>query len=204
MIAETSDRREAFNVMLSMPRGTDPLSLLRAAREFAQLELADHKYALVLHEHQVNPHVHISVRAESKRGRRLNPRKSDLHRWRETFAQALRDRGVDAEASRQATRGANRNYTSLWQSKSAARGGLRVPLRPRKEGLAAAASRRQAGFAWSKILEALGASSSDSDHRLAAGLGAALPRSGHALRPRTHADAQIGLGRGTHDPQLGR
>lgn len=31
-IAETSDRREAFNVMLSMPRGTDPLSLLRAAR----------------------------------------------------------------------------------------------------------------------------------------------------------------------------
>ena len=63
--------------MLSMPRGTDPLSVLRSAREFAQAELADHKYVMVLHDHQANPHVHISVRAESKHGRRLNPRKAD-------------------------------------------------------------------------------------------------------------------------------
>src|SRR5882672_11670693 len=70
-IAEPGQRREAFNIMLSMPRGTDPLSVQRAAREFAQVELADHKYVMVLHDHQANPHVHISVRAESKHGRRL-------------------------------------------------------------------------------------------------------------------------------------
>ena len=52
--------------MLSMPRGTDPLIVQRAAREFAQAELADHKYVMVLHDHQANPHVHISVRAESE------------------------------------------------------------------------------------------------------------------------------------------
>ncbi|EWS66063.1 hypothetical protein Y695_00670 [Hydrogenophaga sp. T4] len=74
--------------MLSMPRGTDPLIVQKAAREFAQTELADHKYVMVLHDHQANPHVHISVRAESKSGRRLNPRKADLHRWRETFARS--------------------------------------------------------------------------------------------------------------------
>jgi hypothetical protein len=68
--------------MLSMPRGTDPLALLRAAREFARVELADHEFVLVLHGHQANPHVHISVRAESKHGKRLNPGKADLHRWR--------------------------------------------------------------------------------------------------------------------------
>jgi hypothetical protein len=28
---------------------------------------------MVLHDHQANPHVHLSVRAESKNGRRLNP-----------------------------------------------------------------------------------------------------------------------------------
>ena len=34
-IGEESHRREAFNVMLSMPRGTDPLIVQKAAREFA-------------------------------------------------------------------------------------------------------------------------------------------------------------------------
>lgn len=32
-------RREAFNIMLSMPRGIDPLYVLKAAREFAQADL---------------------------------------------------------------------------------------------------------------------------------------------------------------------
>ena len=58
------------------------MSSRKAAREFGQIELADHKYVMVLHDHQANPHVHISVRAESKHGKRLNPRKADLHRWR--------------------------------------------------------------------------------------------------------------------------
>jgi hypothetical protein len=50
--AEVGQPREAFNIMLSMPRGTDPLAVQRAAREFAQVELADHKYVIVLHDHQ--------------------------------------------------------------------------------------------------------------------------------------------------------
>jgi hypothetical protein len=62
-IDDLGDRREAYNIMLSMPRGTDPLAVQRAAREFAKIELADHKYVMVLHDHQANPHVHISVRA---------------------------------------------------------------------------------------------------------------------------------------------
>ena len=177
LIGDTSDRREAFNIMLSMPGGTDPLSVLRAARDFARVELGDHKYVLVLHDHQANPHVHISVRAESKHGRRLNPRKADLHRWRETFAQALRGWGVDAEATRQATRGTDRNYPSLWQTKAAARGTLRAPLRPRKEGVAATSTRRKAVTAWSQILDALRESASEADRRLAARVESMLPGS---------------------------
>ena len=119
LIDDIGDRREAFNIMLSMPRGSaDPLIVLHAAREFARAELAGHKYIMVLHDHQANPHVHISVRAESKQGRRLNPRKADLQRWRETFADRLRGWGVDAEATRQATRGLNRNYDPLWRIKA--------------------------------------------------------------------------------------
>ena len=123
MIDEEGHRREAFNIMLSMPRGTDPLIVQRAAREFAQIELADHRYVMVLHDHQANPHVHLSVRAESKHGKRLNPRKADLHRWRETFAEKLRDWGIDAEATRQASRGEYRNRTSSGGSRPGSRGG---------------------------------------------------------------------------------
>lgn len=111
--------------MLSMPQGTDPRIVRQAAREFAQVELKDHSYVMVLHEHQANPHVHLAVRAESRFGARLNPRKADLHRWRETFAEKLRCWGIDAEATRQATRGANRNFEPLWRVKAKEEGRLR-------------------------------------------------------------------------------
>ena len=71
-ISEVSERREAFNIMLSMPAGTKAEFLQRAAREFAKAELANHRYAMVLHTHQANPHVHLSVRAEGRDGQRLN------------------------------------------------------------------------------------------------------------------------------------
>jgi hypothetical protein len=154
-------RREAFNIMLSMPRGTDPLTVQRAAREFAKIELADHKYVMVLHDHQANPHVHLSVRAESMHGKRLNPRKADLHRWRETFAEKLRGWGVDAEATRQATRGRSRDFEPLWRIKAREDGRLRAERSATKSGPRARASRADAVQAWLQIGKAL-ATSGDS------------------------------------------
>jgi hypothetical protein len=165
--AAPGHRREAYNIMLSMPRGTDPLIVQRAAREFAQAELADHKHVMVLHDHQANPHVHISVRAESRHGRRLNPRKTDLHRWRETFAAKLRERGIEAEATRQATRGATYRYPELWQVKAGEEGRLWKTPATGIKGAAAQASREEAQAAWREIAEALGTSGSEADRRLA-------------------------------------
>ena len=167
LIDDIGDRREAFNVMLSMPRGTDPLTVQHAAREFAKIELADHKYVMVLHDHQPNPHVHISVRAESKHGKRLNPRKADLHRWRETFAEKLRDRGVEAEATRQATRGRNRNYDRLWRIKAAQDGRLRTERASAKSSLHARSTRIAAVEAWMQVGRALAASGDQADRDLA-------------------------------------
>lgn len=169
-VAEPGQRREAFNIMLSMPRGTDPLTVLRAAREFAQIELADHKYVMVLHDHQANPHVHISVRAESKHGKRLNPRKADLHRWRETFAERLRGWGIDAEATRQATRGKSRNYQPLWRIKAGEEGRLRTSRAPSKVGARASATRAVALEAWMQIGAALAKSGDPANLRLAASI----------------------------------
>jgi len=165
--AEPGHRREAFNIMLSMPRGTDPLSVQRAAREFAQEELAEHKYVMVLHDHQANPHVHISVRAESRQGKRLNPRKADLHRWRETFAEKLRGHGIDAEATRQATRGAARRYPVLWQIKASEACRLLKAPATMNQGAGRKASLETARAAWREIASALAASGDDGDRKLA-------------------------------------
>ena len=84
-------------------------------RDHAQAELANHRYVMVLHTHQANPHVHLGVRAAGHDGKRLNPRKEDLPRWSETFAKKLRDWGIEAEASSQATRGASRRSERVWE-----------------------------------------------------------------------------------------
>ena len=167
LIEDVGDRREAFNIVLSMPHGTDPLVVQKAAREFGQIELADHKYVMVLHDHQANPHVHISVRAESKHGKRLNPRKADLHRWRETFAEKLRDRGVEAEATRQATWGRSRNYDPLWRIKAREDGRLRASRPTTKQSASTMATRAAAVDAWREIARALAEFGDKSDRDLA-------------------------------------
>ena len=165
--AEPGQRREAFNIMLSMPRGTDPLLVQRAAREFAQTELADHKYVMVLHDHQANPHVHISVRAESKHGKRLNPRKADLHRWRETFAEKLRGYGIEAEATRQATRGVLRRFPELWQVKAQQDGRLRNLRSSTSPNAQPKTTLEEAVESWARIGQTLAASASAADRDLA-------------------------------------
>jgi hypothetical protein len=167
LIEDVGQRREAFNIMLSMPRGTDPLIVQKAARAFAQAELADHKYVMVLHDHQANPHVHISVRAESKHGRRLNPRKADLQRWRETFAEQLRGYGVEAEATRQTTRGRSRDPDTLWRIKAREDGRLRNGQQDSKNGSRSHASRAYAAEAWNHLGRALAMSGDPADLNLA-------------------------------------
>ena len=169
-IGETSHRREAFNIMLSMPLGVDAVTVQRAAREFAQAELDDHAWVMVLHDHQANPHVHLSVRAEGRHGQRLNPRKADLQRWRETFAEKLRGWGVEAEATRQATRGQVRNYEPLWRIKAAEAGRSTSAREPSKSSPGSVRSRQEAVEAWTNIARGLAASDDPADRALAQGV----------------------------------
>ncbi len=103
-IAVDSTMRDAFHLVLSMPIRTDPLSVQRAARDFATREFLGFQYAMVLHTFETDPdpnpsphpHVHLTVKAAGLDGIRLNPRKADLQRWREGFAEALREHGIEA------------------------------------------------------------------------------------------------------------
>jgi hypothetical protein len=152
--------------MPSMPSGTDPLIVQRAARELAQAELSDHRYVMVLHDHQTNPHVHLSVRAESRNGKRLNPLKADLQRWRETFAEKLRGWGIDAEATQQRTRGQVHNYEPIWRVKAGAEGRLKTPVWTAKSGVGLDKDRTIAAEAWDRIAEGLSRSDSPEDRAL--------------------------------------
>ncbi|MFK4056858.1 relaxase/mobilization nuclease domain-containing protein [Brevundimonas sp. NPDC046655] len=100
------DRPLSRSIVLSMPKGTDALRLHDAARAFAAEAFGDRfPYVFALHDEGGHPHVHLTVRALGADGCRFNPRKADLEVWRQRFAQALRDRGVEAESSPRRARG---------------------------------------------------------------------------------------------------
>jgi hypothetical protein len=165
-IPEVSHRREAFNLILSMPRGTEAAVVRAAAREFVREEFKGHRYAMVLHEHQENPHVHVVVRAERDDGRRLNPRKADLHRWRERFAAALRGYGIEAAATRQAVRGVMRRPDLLWERVARSEGRLRRERAPVNER-SLMPEREEALRSWSGLAQALAGSRNPEDRHLA-------------------------------------
>ena len=167
-IPEVSERREAFNIMLSMPVGTDARALQQAAREFAKAELANHRYVMVLHTHQANPHVHFSVRAEGRDGKRLNPRKEDLHRWREVFAARLRAWGIEAEASSQAVRGSRHHDERVWSRKKVQGRGSAANDKQKPPRMSP--SHWRAGEAWVRIAQALAASPEPTDRDLSSAI----------------------------------
>ena len=55
--------------------------------------------------------MHLTVKTAGLDGNRLNPRKSDIQRWREGFAEALRDQGIDATTTSRLHRTTHERWT---------------------------------------------------------------------------------------------
>jgi hypothetical protein len=99
----------SLSLVLSMPANTDPYAVRDAARGFAAETFGSRfDYVFTLHTDAPHPHVHVTVRCLGYSGERLNPKKADLEAWRQGFAAALRDRGVEAEATPRRARGVTR------------------------------------------------------------------------------------------------
>lgn len=165
-IDQISSRREAFNFVLSTPAGTDPKLLLQAVREFAKAELSAHRYVMALHEDRGHPHVHLTVRAQSPSGQRLQTW-TERERWRTVYAGKLRELGVEVEATRQSTRGENRNFETLGRLKVKSRGELRSTKPATKTGEAFARNGAEAMQSWAHLIKALAVSESAEDRQLA-------------------------------------
>ena len=92
-----SNRRDAVRIVLSMPPGTDPMALKRAARKFSKENFANHAFVFALHTDEEHPHLTVQMRGFD--GERLNPRKKELQEWRESFSACLLNEGVDCVAT---------------------------------------------------------------------------------------------------------
>lgn len=102
------ERRQAYNIMLSMPKGTDPEKVRQAARAFAQEQFSGkYPYAMVLHTDKAHPHVHICVRMtpNERQEKKLFIRRQTLESYRQHFADKLVERGVEAAATPREYRG---------------------------------------------------------------------------------------------------
>jgi len=101
------DRPTSMSIVLSMPGGaTDAATIHDAVQAFARVEFeGQFAYMVALHTDTDHPHVHLTVATQGEDGTRFNPRKADLHHWRERFAHELRQRGVAAEATPRRARG---------------------------------------------------------------------------------------------------
>jgi type IV secretory pathway VirD2 relaxase len=97
--------RITANLVLSMPYGTDAVILKDAVRTFAQKTFSDYPYVMALHQDTDNPHVHLTVQSCGLNKKRLQIKRGDPQQWRETFADELDKRGIDAEATPRSVRG---------------------------------------------------------------------------------------------------
>ena len=104
-VPEKSKRREAINLVLSMPPGTNPEAVRLAAKAFAQEQFDGHQYAFAQHLDEAHPHVHLCVMMKNELGQYMNPRKGELFEWRLRFAEKMREQGVECAATRRVHRG---------------------------------------------------------------------------------------------------
>jgi len=130
-------------------------------------------------------HSENGIRTAGRDGKRLNPRKEDLHRWRETFAGRLRGLGVEAEVSSQATRGANRRSERVWERRPGTAAG--VVRRPEHQSGATFRAMR----AWSEISKALAASPEPADRQLSKVIVDFAMQTDVARAVRRHCDARV-------------
>src|SRR3546814_14656270 len=67
--------------------------------------MAKRRGGMALHTDEAHPHVHLSIAGRDNDGRRFNPDRAFLQHCRERFAENLRARGIEADATKRQARG---------------------------------------------------------------------------------------------------
>lgn len=170
-ISEIPQHRETINVMFSMKKGTPTDEVKEAVREYLKEEFGGkHEYLFALHTDTDHPHVHVVIKIAPirKKDKRLNPRKNDLQRWREGFAENLRKLDIDANATPRKTRGVVQQALHQYQIHKLARNAEMSKNAVQLKSISLSAdSYTQQTQAWANIASALASSPARSDRALA-------------------------------------
>lgn len=103
----------SISMILSMPTGTDSDRLKAAALDFAKEEFANRSWVASLHIDREHPHVHLTIARRDHDGRRFHPNRDDLFRYRQRFADKLRGRGIEANATPARARGVDPKHEPI-------------------------------------------------------------------------------------------
>lgn len=110
----TDRTRITTSMVLSMPAQVNAEGVRDAVRSLAEDEFGGrHDFVMALHTDTKHPHVHLTVRTVGHDGIKLNLRKADLQHLRDQFAQRLRKRGIEAEATPRHARGIARKSSKM-------------------------------------------------------------------------------------------
>jgi hypothetical protein len=103
---DKGNSRIALKMVLSSPSGSNPRSVEKAVIRFSEKEFGKtNDYFHVLHTDTNNPHVHLVVRMRGYDGKKLDPRKSDLKKWRDAYGKELNKENINVISTTRASRG---------------------------------------------------------------------------------------------------
>jgi hypothetical protein len=146
--------RVTMNLMLSMPEGTDTGAFEMATRDFVSETFSKNDHVFAFHDDRGHYHAHIVVSLQGDDGKWLNPKKADLQKWRENFAEALESRGIAADATPAYSRGKGKGGYRRDMKEASKRGTKRRPdPSPSYDAEAEAGAIQKRAQAWSRIGE---------------------------------------------------
>ena len=108
--------RKTMNMILSMPPGTPENSFVDATQDYLKKHFGNHDYHYAFHNNTDCYHAHVVVPMVDRNLKRINPRKADLEKWREGFAEELEIKGVPANAMKSLARGKFSNIKTRFKT----------------------------------------------------------------------------------------
>lgn len=115
--------RDTVNIVLSSPQGTDPGKVENSVRQFAKKHFAEnHDYLFAIHTDTKNPHGHLMVKMRGHDGQKLDLGKKELLALRKSYAEVLRQNGVEVDTSPRLARGVGQKAKKLPHKKMEEKG----------------------------------------------------------------------------------
>jgi hypothetical protein len=97
--------RDTTHLIFSMPPGSDPEALRKAVRTVGARAFPHREWMFGIHQDKNHPHAHMIVKMRGRDLKKLRLNKPELYHFREIFAEAAREQGVQLAASPRAARG---------------------------------------------------------------------------------------------------